>query len=209
MVDDWVDVITAPHPPARRGPSSGKPADDPASDDSAHRPGGHGRYRERAAPWTDVDVSSCGQRRWLQLIHRHPDDESLDVDEVGQHMGCPTITVASMRREAELRALYAAFNSRDIDAVLSVMAPNVDWPNGWGGGRVVGRDEVRDYWLRQWVAIDPTVEPTRISERSDGSIEVRVHQVVRDLAGAVRSDLEVRHVYSFLGDRVDRMDIEE
>ena len=89
------------------------------------------------------------------------------------------------------------------------MGPNVDWPNGWEGGRVVGLDNLRDYWLRQWSAIDPTVEPTGITERSDDSIEVRVHQVVRDLAGAVLSDREVRHVYTFLGDLVERMDIEE
>jgi hypothetical protein len=30
---------------------------------------------------------------------------------------------------------YAAFNGRDIDAVLAVMHPEVDWPNGMEGGR--------------------------------------------------------------------------
>lgn len=114
-----------------------------------------------------------------------------------------------MKREAELRGLYVAFNARDIDAVASAMTPDVDWPNGWEGGRVVGRDAVRDYWLRQWAGIHPTVEPTGISERSDGSIEVRVHQVVRDLSGALMSDREVRHIYTFGGDLVERMDIEE
>jgi len=114
-----------------------------------------------------------------------------------------------MPREVELRALYSAFNARDIEGVLSAVTPGVNWPNGWEGGRVVGRDNVRDYWLRQWAAIDPAVEPIGISERSDGSIEVRVHQVVRDLAGAVLSDREIRHVYAFVGDLVERMDIEE
>jgi hypothetical protein len=117
--------------------------------------------------------------------------------------------VRTMQRENGLRALYTAFNVRDLDGALASMALDVDWPNGWEGGRVVGRDDVRDYWLRQWSAIDPVVEPIDILERPDGSIEVTVHQVVRDPAGTVLSDREVRHVYTFLGDLVLRMEIEE
>jgi len=113
-----------------------------------------------------------------------------------------------MQRENELRALYTDFNARDLDGALARMSLDVDWPNGWEGGRVVGRDDVRDYWLRQWSAIDPTVDPIGILERPDGSIEVTVRQVVRDPAGKVLSDREVGHVYTFLGDLVRRMEIE-
>jgi ketosteroid isomerase-like protein len=48
-----------------------------------------------------------------------------------------------------LTRAYAAFNARNIDAVLAAMHPDVDWPNGWEGGRVRGHDQVRDYWTRQ------------------------------------------------------------
>jgi hypothetical protein len=48
-------------------------------------------------------------------------------------------------RELLTRA-YAAFNARNIDAVLAAMHPDVDWPNGWEGGRVRGHPQVRDYW---------------------------------------------------------------
>jgi SnoaL-like domain len=112
------------------------------------------------------------------------------------------------QRDERLRSLYRAFNAREIDTVLAAMSPDVDWPNGWEGGRVVGHDAVRDYWERQWAAIDPTVEPTAISERDDGAVEVTVHQVVRDTTGTVVADDEVRHVYRFDGDLVRRMDIE-
>ena len=37
-----------------------------------------------------------------------------------------------------LRHMYAAFNRREIDTVLAAMHPDVDWPNGWEGGRVHG-----------------------------------------------------------------------
>ncbi len=50
--------------------------------------------------------------------------------------------------EPLLRSTYLAFNARDIDAALELMHPEVDWPNAWEGGRVVGHAAVRDYWSR-------------------------------------------------------------
>ncbi len=111
-------------------------------------------------------------------------------------------------REESLRALYRAFNSRDIETVPGAMTPDVDWPNGWEGGRVVGHDAVRRYWERQWAEIRPRVEPTGIRERPDGTVEVTVHQVVRDRGGALLAAGDVRHVYAFTGDLVQRMDVE-
>jgi nuclear transport factor 2 (NTF2) superfamily protein len=108
-----------------------------------------------------------------------------------------------------LRSLYVAFNARDVDACLAAMTIDVDWANGWEGGRVVGRDAVRDYWRRQWAAIDSTAEPTAVTERPDGTIEVTVHLVARDQDGNVVMDGHGRHVYDFRGDLVRRMTIEE
>ncbi|MGY2002592.1 nuclear transport factor 2 family protein [Blastococcus sp. SYSU DS1024] len=111
-------------------------------------------------------------------------------------------------RQALLRSLYDAFNARDIETVLSAMAPDVDWPNGWEGGRVVGRDAVRHYWERQWAEIRPNLRPTSVSDRGDGSVEVGVRQVVRDPSGVVLDRSDVRHVHTFDGDLVRRMDVE-
>jgi ketosteroid isomerase-like protein len=112
-----------------------------------------------------------------------------------------------MDREALLRAVYGAFNARAIDDALAVLRDDVDWPNGWEGGRVVGREAVREYWTRQWAQIDPTVEPLAVATRPDGCVEVEVRQVVRSKDGDVLSDGTVRHVYAFRGDLVARMDI--
>lgn len=114
-----------------------------------------------------------------------------------------------MSREARLRSLYEAFNTRDVDVCLAAMTPDVDWANGWEGGRVVGRDAVRDYWQRQWAAIDSTAEPTAVSERPDGTTEVAVHLVGRDGAGQVLFDEHGLHVYEFEGALVRRMTIEK
>jgi ketosteroid isomerase-like protein len=107
-----------------------------------------------------------------------------------------------------LTAIYAAFNARDIDTILAHLAPDVDWPNAWEGGRLHGPEAVREYWTRQWAAIDPSVEPVGFEERPDGAIAVDVHQVVKDLDGAIVNEGRVTHTYAFSGDGlVTRMDV--
>ena len=111
-------------------------------------------------------------------------------------------------QEKSLARIYKAFNRRDTDTVLAAMHPAVDWPNGWEGGRVTGRDQVRSYWSRQWAVVDPDVVPISFEHRDDGRISVRVHQIVRDLSGNVLNDGEVAHVYTFEGGLIKAMDIE-
>ena len=108
--------------------------------------------------------------------------------------------------EELLRRAYSAFNARDIDRALAVMHPDVDWPNGMEGGREVGHDAVRAYWTRQFGLIDSHVEPESFAE-VDGKIAVQVHQVVRDLDGALLSDQQVEHVYTLRDGLIARMDI--
>ena len=89
------------------------------------------------------------------------------------------------------------------------MTVDVDWPNAWEGGRVHGHEGIRDYWPRQWAAIDPTVEPVAFTTRSDDSVAVTVDQVVRGLDGTLISQGRVVHLYVFRGDLVARMEVEE
>ncbi len=105
-------------------------------------------------------------------------------------------------------ALYRAFNEREIEAVLELMHPDVDWPNAWEGGRVHGREAVRAYWTRQFKEISGQVEPETISDEPDGSITVEVHQVVHDArSGELLSDSRVRHRYRFEDGLITRMDV--
>jgi hypothetical protein len=111
--------------------------------------------------------------------------------------------------EQTLRRTYDAFNARDIDAALELMHPDVDWPNAWEGGRVQGHAAVREYWTRQFAAIDPRVEPLSFSEDEEGRVVVDVHQVVRDQDGNVVADREVQHVYTFRDGFVQQMEVRE
>ena len=104
---------------------------------------------------------------------------------------------------------YAAFNRRDVDAALSLMSEGVSWPKASEGGRVVGKQEIRDYWTRQWSEFDPRVDVLEVVEREAGKTDVKVHQFVKNLNGDVLSDTELWHVYAIANGLIERMDIKE
>jgi hypothetical protein len=114
-----------------------------------------------------------------------------------------------LKNQALIKNAYAAFNARDIDAVLMIMHPEVKWPKAWEGGYAKGHDEVRDYWERQWKEIDPKVTPVGFRERENGTFEVEVEQLVKDLAGNILFDGKVLHVYMIKDDLFQQMDIEQ
>ncbi|MFT3794641.1 nuclear transport factor 2 family protein [Flavobacterium sp.] len=107
-----------------------------------------------------------------------------------------------------IRKAYAAFNARDIDAALSTFHPEVEWPRAFVGGYVSGHDAIRDYWTQQWTEINPTVAPVGFAPRPDGTMEVSVHQTVKDPQGNLLFDGMVKHIYTVQDDLLRRMDIE-
>ncbi len=112
-------------------------------------------------------------------------------------------------RRAMLERLYRAFNQHNIDVALEHLAPGVDWPNGMTGGRMQGRDAVRQYWQNQWKEFDPRVEPMRIETDPSGKTRVLVDQFVRSLDGKILSHKHLEHVFEFDGSFIRRMTIVE
>ena len=45
---------------------------------------------------------------------------------------------------------YSAFNDRDIDRALALMSEKISWPKASEGGRALGKEEIRNYWIHQW-----------------------------------------------------------
>jgi len=121
----------------------------------------------------------------------------------------PLPGTASEADKRFVAAIYADFNAREIDRLLALMIPDVEWPNGMEGGFEQGREAVRAYWTRQWGLIDPQVTPLQVDAEPDGRLAVRVRQVIRDLAGATLRSGEVLHTYTLAGGQVRRMDIGE
>lgn len=108
-----------------------------------------------------------------------------------------------------IKRVYELFNARDMEAVLATMSEQVVWANGMDGGYVHGREGVRDYWTRQWSAIDPHVNPVKISRGADGEIVVDVHAVVRDLSGVLLQDRMVTHVFRLDDGLIAQFDIRQ
>ena len=109
--------------------------------------------------------------------------------------------------KALIEQAYSAFNKRDIDGALALMTEDVNWPKASEGGKVVGKEEIRAYWTRQWSEFDPHVEPLAITEGDGGKVRVKVHQLVRSLQGEVLSDSEVLHVFTMNSGLIAAMDL--
>ncbi len=106
-----------------------------------------------------------------------------------------------------LQRVYRAFNQREFETVLAEMRDDVDWPNGWEGGRVAGKAAVRDYWKRQFEVLDSIVEPMKFTRETDGRIAIDVHQVVHDKGGKLVADQMVQHVYAIREGLIQSMEI--
>src|SRR5262245_41178622 len=102
---------------------------------------------------------------------------------------------------------YSAFNKRDIDGALALMTQDVSWPKASEGGKVVGKEEIRADWTRQWGEFDHHVEPLAITEGDGGKGRVRVHQRVKSRQADVLSDSEVLHVCTVNAGRIAAMDL--
>jgi len=102
---------------------------------------------------------------------------------------------------------YSAFNRRDIDGALALMTEDVSWPKASEGGKVIGKEEIRAYWTRQWGEFDPHVEPLEITENGNGKVRVKVHQLVKSLEGDILSDSEVLHAFTLNSGLIATMDL--
>lgn len=103
---------------------------------------------------------------------------------------------------------YAGFNARDIDATLLLMDQDVKWPKAWEGDYANGYDEVRDYWQRQWKEINLHVTPEAFRDRENGTLEVKVNQLVKDFDGTILFDGKVYHIYTISNGLIKSMEIE-
>lgn len=107
-----------------------------------------------------------------------------------------------------MRTAYRAFDRRDVDAALELVHADVDWPNAWEGGRVIGHAAVGEYWRRRFEAISSQVEVESITVAGDGIVLVRVHQLVRDARTAeLLSDSHVCHILQLEDGLIVRMDV--
>ena len=102
--------------------------------------------------------------------------------------------------------LFEAINQTDIEAALAVLHPDVDWPGGLEVRRLRGRESIRSCWLAAWAETTRSVTGLGCCETTDG-LSVVVHQVVRNLNGALLQDRYTRHVFWFKDELIHRLEI--
>jgi len=100
-------------------------------------------------------------------------------------------------KKALLISLYDAISRQDVDGVLSVMHPDVDWPDTIEGGRVLGREAMRAYWSSQFEIIRPSLSMVEFEERPDGSVLTRVIYTRYALDGALWDDQIEGNLFRF------------
>ncbi len=152
------------------------------------------------SPQRQVAEAASAMQVWSQTSC-HPSDS-------GTSTLMPTTPPDQYSSQADLlRAAYAAFNARDMDAALVLMTTDVAWPRAFKGGFVRGPEEVRAYWTEQWSEIDPHVETMAFHPEDDGRILVEVHQVVRDMAGTLLADERVGHRFTLEQGLIQGMEV--
>lgn len=80
--------------------------------------------------------------------------------------------------------------------IISLMHPNVKWANGMDGGFVYGRDNVREYWRKQFEIIKSQLEPLNYETDENNRNVVTVHHIIRDLEGKVLAEMTNQHIFT-------------
>ena len=111
--------------------------------------------------------------------------------------------------EARILELYRAFNGRDFDGFVAMIAPQVDWANDTDDSRLIGKPALRAYILDQTAQVRAEFAPIHLQPHDDGRISVVAQQVILSTAdGSVWSDTRVRHTFTLEDNLVTRMDAE-
>jgi hypothetical protein len=138
-------------------------------------------------------VTEEGYLKYFSFFHKRSIELICQIN-LHQKSSC-----YAQRRQPSTRAT--------LIAALTLMTPDVAWPKAFKGGFVSGSEEVRAYWTEQWSEINPHVEPIAFYPEDPGQVLVHVHQVVRDLAGAVLADEDVGHRFTIEHGLIQAMEV--
>ena len=107
---------------------------------------------------------------------------------------------------AVIDALWPALTARDVDAVVALLHPDIDWQDTLNGGRRVGRDAVRAYLSEVMAMVVIVSTPISIMPSGPDRYLARVDHVVRNRDGQFWGQETVSHVVSLRDGLIVRMD---
>jgi ketosteroid isomerase-like protein len=111
----------------------------------------------------------------------------------------------SNRNVEAVRDGYEALNRRDLDAVLGLLAAEVEWPDVLKGRTLHGHDEVWAYWFGLLRVIDSHVEPEAFRWAGDRVAVVVRQRMWGKQSGRKLTDARLVHVWTFRSGKAIRM----
>jgi ketosteroid isomerase-like protein len=110
-------------------------------------------------------------------------------------------------RRALLSRFYKALDAKDVDALMALVHPDVDFQAQLeGDDRLHGAAAVRNYYVRVLGLVIVESTPTAFHARPDGRMEVRTHHHVTSLDGALWHDGLVDYSFDFRDGLISRFD---
>lgn len=109
--------------------------------------------------------------------------------------------------EDRITRLYDAFNGRDFDRCVAMMASDVVWPDEAENALLEGRDAVRAYFVEITSPLRARHEIISLHTDPDGRVGVLSRQIISSAAdGSEWSSTRVLHRYTLRDGLVTRMD---
>ena len=105
--------------------------------------------------------------------------------------------------------LYLAFNERRFDDLIAMMHADVEWANGMQGGFIHGREDVREYWRKQFEFVTTHLEPLKFETGDDGREIGGVQLTVSDLDGNVLLDKTAKQIFTFKDGLIVKYELED
>jgi hypothetical protein len=116
--------------------------------------------------------------------------------------------VVARRMESSSR-VYTTFNHGDIEAMVALLCPDVDWANPLEGGRGRGHDAIRSTWERVSKQFACKVAPLKIEIDARGRVVIDAEVAIRDAGGKPLAHQQMGQVFTFRDDLIERLDVFE
>ena len=119
------------------------------------------------------------------------------------------VRAADAHVEPLLTSLYEAIERQDVDAVLALFHREARMPDSLEQAALVGRDQIKAYYQRQFATI--RVEPSLLAtnELPDGRIEAFLHVLVQGSTGGFWWEGRVTATYRIEGGLITEMVVTE
>ena len=111
--------------------------------------------------------------------------------------------------EALLSGLFDAIDRQDIDAVLAHFGSEARIPDSLENATVVGRDQIRAYYLRQFATIHVSASLLNFRRLPDDRVEVELHVEVRGAEGGSWGESRVKATYRIDDGKISEMVVDE